>query len=110
MHRAVRWVAYALLAWLVVNILAYPFSYLIPKGGTVLQNFSIVLYIELIIMILFSDVLYIKHVRRLKNTPPATLNVVNQGLIGTIVEFDYPFFITDLFLMIQIAIIFKTAF
>jgi hypothetical protein len=109
-HRAIRWVAYALLAWLVVNALAYPFSYIIPKGGTLLQNFWMALLIELVIVALFADVLYIKHVERLKDASQTKGNVARQDLIGTIIEFDYPLIITALFIMIEIALIYGIAF
>lgn len=110
MHRVVRWVAYASVAWLLVNVLAYPFSFFVPKGGTPLQNFNMALLIGLVIVILFSDVLYIKHAQRLKNFTPLKRDAGKQDLVGTIVEFDYPLFFTDLFLMIEVIAIHSIAF
>lgn len=117
MHRAIRWVAYALLAWLVVNALAYPLSYLMPIGrepralaGTPLQNFEIVLLIGFIIVCIFADVVYATHGHRLKGASPAAGNVDIRDLVGTIIELDYPLFITALFLLIQIIIIYMIAF
>jgi hypothetical protein len=117
MHKAGRWVAYAFAAWLLVNAIAYPLSYLIPKArqpqalfGTILQNFNFVLLIGFVIVIIFADVLYITHIYSLKDDFPAEGNVVKGDLIGTIIEFDYPLFITALFLLIEIMMIYMVAF
>jgi hypothetical protein len=114
MHRSIGWVAFALLAWLALNALVCPFSYLIPEGatpmaeaGTPMQNFNMTLLIELIIVILFADVF---RVRRLRNAPPAKGDSFKGGLVGTVVDYECPLFITALFLGIQIVVIHTIAF
>jgi hypothetical protein len=110
LNRAVIWVTYAFLAWLVLNALAYPSSYLIPDpatpkswSATPAQNFAMVLVIELVGVILFADVLRIKRIRRMKEASPGSL-------VGTVVDFEYPLFITAAFLIIEIVAIYRVAF
>jgi hypothetical protein len=65
------------------------------------------LLIELIIVILFADVF---RVRRLRNAPPAKGDSFKGGLVGTVVDYECPLFITALFLGIQIVVIHTIAF
>jgi len=110
MHRVIRWVAYAFLVWLIVNALAYPFSYLVPKGGTLLQNFELILLIEFVIVVIFADIFYLKHVRHPTNGRVISGKPSQQGWIGTVVEFDYPLYITAIFIVIQLVLIYMIAF
>ncbi len=110
MNRAVTWAAYALLAWLALNAIAYPPSHFIPdpatpksEAATPAQNFAMVLMVELVAVILFADVFRIKRARRMKDAAPGSL-------VGTVVDFEYPLFITALFLIIEIAAIYRVAF
>lgn len=94
-----------------------PLLILVPEGatpmaeaGTPMQNFNMTLLIELIIVILFADVFRIRRVRRLRNAPPAKGDSFKGGLVGTVVDYECPLFITALFLGIQIVVIHTIAF
>jgi len=110
LNRAFTWAAYALLTLAALNALAYPPSFFIPNpatprsaSATPLQNFAMVLMIELVAVILFADVFRIKRIRRIKGAAPGSL-------VGTVVDYEYPLFITAAFLIVEIIAIYRIAF